>query len=137
MKHPLEAAYIATTYTAVTPEGFLALRIGESNAALDTLLTTGGVATWAYVTAYNPGSVQVSDEENEAHQRQLREAVQECGYIFYEGAGIGQNWPGEPSLLILGMTETEAVALGERFGQLAIVLGKLGGSARLRWLERR
>jgi Protein of unknown function (DUF3293) len=129
----LEAAYRATAYTAETPDGPLALRIGEASAALDCLLAVRGLTSWAYVTAYNPGSIPLSDAENERRQRELRAAVVQSDHPFYEGAGVGEGWPPEPSLLVLGMDEAEATALARRFGQLAVVVGERGGPARLLW----
>jgi hypothetical protein len=131
----LAAAYHATLYTAVLTEGSLTLRVSEVNALLDRVLATRGVRSWAYVTAYNPGSVQVSAAENETRQRELRAAVARDGHVFYEGTGVGEGWPPEPSLLILGISEAEASALGRRFGQLAIVVGERGEAARLLWLR--
>jgi hypothetical protein len=133
--HDLDVAYRATVYCADTPEGPLTLRIGEVSAALDRLLGARGVASWALITAYNPGSVQTSAAENEARQLELRAAVMQAGHFFCDGAGVGDNWPAEPSLLILGITEAAAAALGRRFGQLAIVVGEHGRPARLLWLR--
>jgi hypothetical protein len=135
MDRDLDAAYRATTYTAETPEGPLALRVGERNATLDRLLAARGVASWAYVTAHNPGSQPAPASENEARMGDLRAEVAQKGYGFHEGTGVGEAWSPEPSLLILGMTEAEAAALGRRFGQLAVVVGDRGGPARLLWLR--
>jgi hypothetical protein len=135
--HPsrdLDAAYRATAYTAATPGGAITLRIGESNATLDCLLVAAGVNSWAYITAHNPGSAPISAEENQARQRELHSAV--TGYASFEGAGVGEGWPPEPSLLILGMSEEVAADVGRRFGQNAVVVGRLGGPARLLWLRR-
>jgi hypothetical protein len=131
----LDTAYRATAYCAETPEGRLVLRLGEPCVPLDRLLAARGLSTWAYVTAYNPGSVPAPDAENEARQRELRAAVARAGQPFYEGAGVGESWPPEPSLLVLGIGEAEAAALGRRFGQRAVVVGDLGGPARLLWLS--
>ena len=50
----------------------------------------------------------------------------------FEGEGVaGDGAFAEPSVLIVGIGEDEAVALGARFGQCAIVVGKRGGTAEL------
>jgi hypothetical protein len=131
----LDAAYRATAYTAHTPHGPLALRIGEVDATLDRLLVAHGFVSWAYVTAHNPGSIPTPAEENELRHRQLRDAVAESGRPFYEGSGVGAGWTPEPSLLILGVSEIEAAMLGRRFRQIAIVVGERGAPARLLWLD--
>ena len=49
------------------------------------------------------------------------------------GEGIGDNgtWPAEQSVLVLGIELEHAVQLGRRFGQRAIVYGRVGGRAAL------
>lgn len=133
--HNLDAAYRATSYTAETPFGQLVLRIGSTNAELDRLLEVSGVTSWAYITAHNPASRPASDIENATRQNELRALVEQAGHLFYEGAGIGEGWLPETSLLILGMKESEAALLGRRFRQLAIVVGERGNPARLVWLK--
>jgi hypothetical protein len=130
----LEAAYRATDYTADTPRGKVVLRIGRENDELDRLLAEHGVNSWAYITAYNPASIPAPAAENEANQRELRAAVERAGHAFFEGAGVGEGWPPEPSLLVLGITGVESEELGRRFGQLAVVVGERGGVPRLLWL---
>ncbi len=132
----LESAYRATAYVAETPDGPLVLRVGEASAALDLVLEARGVVSWAFVTAHNPGSVPTPAAHNEARHGELCAAVAEAGYFFFEGAGTGEGWPPEASLLVLGMEEAVAAALGRRFGQTAIVVGERGGAARLLWLDR-
>jgi hypothetical protein len=57
------AAYRRTTFNADTPRGRLSLRIGRRCRELDDLLAGHGVSAWAYVTAFNPGSVRRPDQE--------------------------------------------------------------------------
>ena len=94
------------------------------------------VKTYTYITAYNPGSVAAPSEQNEIRQRELEQLVAESGYLFYRGVGIGDgDWPAEPSLLVLGVSEAEAAAMARRFGQAAVLFGEKGGPARLLWTE--
>jgi hypothetical protein len=130
----LEVAYRATAYTAETPPGRLVLRVDAASPELDRLLAEHGVTTWAYITAYNPGSVPTAAAENEARQRELRDAVERAGYAFFEGAGVGEGWPPEQSLLVLGVTAEGGGELARRFEQVAVVVGERGGVARLLWV---
>jgi hypothetical protein len=129
----LICAYQQTSFLADTSRGHLCLRIGVSNPALDALLSAERARSWAYVTAYNPGSMPLGESENAKRQRVLEQAVREAGFLFFYGTGIGDDaqWPPEPSLLILGITRDQAVDLGRRFGQRAIVYGEAGGSPEL------
>jgi hypothetical protein len=133
MDEALGNAYRRTTFSAETPSGRLTVRIGEHCAALDALLTRHAVSTWAYITAFNPGSVQLSDSENITRQRELECLISEQGFVVYRGHGIGDEgaWPPEPSCLILGIGREDARQLGRRFGQVSIVAGTRGSEAEL------
>src|SRR6058998_2271477 len=113
MRPSLLDAYRRTTFFAGTPAGRLGLRIGETCSGLDALLERNGAETWAYVTAFNPGSVRVSEDENIARHRQLEDAVARRGFVSYPGEGVGDDgcWPPEPSLLILGIGREESERL--------------------------
>lgn len=129
----LERAYHQTTYAAAVD---LRLRIGQRNALLDALLDERGIDAWAYLSAYNPGSRPVGDEENRAAQQRLIDLVRERGLAWYVGAGEADDgsWPPEPSLLVLGLARGDAEAIGREFEQSAIVVGKRGGVPELVWL---
>jgi hypothetical protein len=126
-------AYRKTTFYADTPRARLALRVGQWCVDLDALLNERGMSTWAYVTASNPGSRRLSDEDNSARQRELEGDVGRLGVRAYPGEGVADDgrWPPEPSLLILGIARGEAIRLGGRYGQVAIVCGELGRPAEL------
>ena len=126
----LEAAYLGTDYRVEDfPTGPFTIRIGEPSAALAGL-------DWAFVTACNPRSVLLSDEENTRRMAALENAVQHGGWHYYHGQGVGRdsNWPAEPSLLIVDIKEPEAIELAKAFGQNAIVVGWRGEPARLVWV---
>jgi hypothetical protein len=129
----LLAAYRKTTFYADTPRARLALRVGERCVDLDALLNDHGVSSWAYVTASNPGSRRLSDEDNAARQRELEGHVARLGVRAYPGEGVGDDgrWPPEPSLLVLGIARDDAIRLGGRYGQVAIVCGEMGRAAEL------
>jgi hypothetical protein len=129
----LWAAYRRTTYMAHTSNGDISITPGRRSPALDGLLNERGVRDWAYVTAYNPASRPLAEEENIRRQQELVELVRDRGLAFLDGEGIGEDsrWPAEPSVLILGIESDDARALGRQFGQLAIVVGRAGEPARL------
>ena len=126
-------AYRKTTFYADTPRTRLSLRVGRWFGELDALLNDHGVSTWAYVTASNPGSRKLSDEDNSARQRELEGHVARLGLNAYPGEGVADDrrWPPEPSLLILGVARGDAVRLGAHYGQVAVVCGELGRVAEL------
>lgn len=92
---------------------------------LDELLGRHLVLSWAFVTAFNPRSQALAPEENDRRQALLESEA--CNqYFVFTGEGIADagDWPPERSALILGIERQAAFELGQRFGQLAIVLGQ-------------
>src|SRR5712664_3575548 len=75
MNATLLDAFLRTAFIATAPKGRLSLRVGQRCVELDELLAAHGVSTWAYVTAFNPGSVPLTAKENSARQRQLERTV--------------------------------------------------------------
>jgi hypothetical protein len=133
----IEAAYRATDYRVDdSPAGSFVLRIGEPSAAAGRLLAIHRQTEWAFVTAWNPGSVRLSDEENTRRMADLEQLVRLHGWRYYHGHGVGRDgqWPPEPSLLIIGISAADAVGLGAEYGQNAVVVGGADGIGRLAWV---
>jgi len=130
----LQRIYRNTTYCVDHPAGDFGIYIGEPCARLDALLREHGLGAWAFVTACNPRSQPLLFKENTARHAQLLAHVRVLGLTVFAGRGKadGSDWV-EESLLILGLDEDEAVALGTAFGQNAVLVGRVGGVARLRW----
>jgi Protein of unknown function (DUF3293) len=125
----LAAAYRTTDYWVDDAAGGpFVIRIGEVCAEVN--------GNWAFVTAWNPRSQPVSAEENTRRMAELEAFVRSGGWTFYHGRGVGRDgtWPPEPSLLIIGIQWRDAVELGKRFGQNAVVVGRTGEAARLEWI---
>jgi len=64
-------AYGRTAFVADMPRGRLTLRVGARSPELDDLLLKAAALSWAFVTAWNPGSVRVSDLENRRRSGEL------------------------------------------------------------------
>ena len=115
-------AYRETEYRVLGDAGFV-LRINQFSAALAAAHATHDCASSVFITACNPHSVQLPEDQNLARQHALRELLRAQRQTFVEG--IGQHpdghWPGEPSLLVFGLNLEQARTLGQRFSQNAIV----------------
>lgn len=131
----LERAYRATDYIASLPAGSVILRIGETSPQLDAHLEIQQQATWAFITSDNPRSQLQTAEVNAARLEQLREDLTESGLTIYPGKGVGHDaqWPPENSFLILGISREEALDLGAKWDQNALVYGEKGKPAELLW----
>lgn len=124
----LEEAYLSTSYWVEDVKRPFIFRVGKSSTQVEDLLKRYDVASWAYVTAYNPRSIPLAPAENERRHAELLQTVQRLGYQALSGHGVGDDgvWPPEKSLLILGIDRHTAYDLGKRFEQNAIVVGESG-----------
>ncbi|MEQ8790844.1 MAG: DUF3293 domain-containing protein [Pirellulaceae bacterium] len=129
----LLAAYKATRFTAVVDGEAIEIRVGQVCPALNRYLEKTVHASWAFVTASNPASVELSAPENDDRHSQLKGDVAAMGYAFFEGEGVPESgdWEPEQSLLILGIPCDDAKQLGRKYGQNAIVAGRRSEPAAL------
>ena len=83
------------------------IRIGKLNKALDNLMARHGAKSCAFVTAWNPASVRLSDKENHARHERLIGEVQALGCPFLRGRGVADDasWPPEKSILIFAVSQ--------------------------------
>lgn len=126
-------AYEQTTFCATVDGMTIRIKPGASDSCLDRILATRNVAAWAYITAWNPGSHRLSPQANDAGHEALKKDVASRGFEAVEGEGepADLSWAPERSLLVFGIPADDAIAIGCRYGQNAIVIGEAGGAARL------
>jgi hypothetical protein len=135
----LEALYKATTYRVFLPGGICELRIGEACEVLRCWLETAGAANFAVITAHNPGAQSGTATQNAEQQAQLECELIEGNYEPYAGENVADdnNWPAEECCFIADIALEDACALGEDYGQNAIVYGGADGLPSLVWIEAR
>ena len=133
----LEAAYRATTYRIFLPGGVCDLRPGAASETLRCWLETAGATRFAILTAHNPGSSLVDAEKNALRQAQLECDLLESGYEPYAGENVADSdaWSDEESCFVLDIPVAEALALGAKFGQNAIIYGSDDGVPELVWIS--
>ncbi len=128
----LRQAFEETDYIVHHQPPFV-LRIGQPSPELDALLQAHGQGCAAFITAWNPMAQALPEAENRARQQALQQELSERGLQCI--AGIGQHpangWPGEESVLAMGLQAEAALALCGRYGQLACVVYRAGGKAQL------
>lgn len=115
-------AYRDTDYRVHGDEPFT-LRVGEASAALAAAHKRHRVDCSAYITAWNPFSRAFSDKANAERHAALAREISQRSLACIEGIGQhpSNQWPGEMSYLIFGLTLEAAKALGARLEQNAIV----------------
>jgi hypothetical protein len=132
----LEQAYRETTYRVFVPGGgAIDLLVGQRCPALDRQLARAGVRDWAFMTACNPASRPLPSWRNAQRQARLLAVLCRGPWSVLPAAGIpaGPDWTAEESWLVLGMPRCRAVRVARLFGQNAILSGRRGGPAQLRW----
>ena len=126
-------AYRNTRYEARLKNETAIIRVGMHCQTLDSICEEHAVSSWAFITACNPLSQELTDADNQHRQQLLKSLLVAGGYLHYEGSGVGESgdWPPEPSFLILGMDRHKAMAYAQVFDQHAICYGEPGGEAQL------
>ena len=126
-------AYRSALYRVkARPRGFT-LQVGRVSKPLAKLLKEEGLSTAAFLTASNPRGFRRSRGLNQKAHQKLLAVLRRRGFSFLPAMGKDpkRKWPGEVSLLILGLGLAEAKALGRRFGQNALVLSGKNARPRL------
>jgi len=101
----------------------LFLQIGIANVQLQDCYSTCQVQCAAYITAWNPYSEATDLDQNRRLQSLLAVELKTMNLHFFEGIGQHSSgtWPGEESFLVLGLKLNEAISLGNKYRQNAIV----------------
>ena len=123
MDSGLLAAYLRTEYRVTDESYAFVLCVNQASEPLRACHTAFGVDCSTFITAWNPGSEPTSQPENEAAMRRLEAELSARNLRWLRGEGVDPtgDWPGERSLLVLGLDEAAARELAGRFGQNAVV----------------
>jgi len=126
-------AYKATEYRVFSPS--ITIRIGKVSDELDNLLKENNEEDWAFITSWNPFGRDCSLEENNRFYDSLLEDISKLKYFEGEGQGIDSTWAPEKSILIIGISKSESIRIGNKYNQNAILIGKKGNAAELILLD--
>ena len=125
----LIASYLCANYQIGTGSDSISLRIGQFSEPLAKLLISSEQSCAAIISAYNPYSRRLSNEQNLTAHESLRNFLSLHSYPTIESlntdpAGL---WPAEKSFFVPGLDLNTAQPLGQQFDQNAIVW--IGGDA--------
>ena len=129
-------AYRETRYY-VEDTSTVILQIDKPSDGIEIINKRYGVSSSAFITAHNPFSQMLSTMDNQKRQHALLEELARQKFRIINGIGQhpSNEWPGEPSVLVLGITLQEAESLGRQFGQNAIVFISDSNTPRLVLLQ--
>lgn len=131
MERELFDAYLATAYVVCLAGSSFTVRVGAPSPEADALLESGE-ATWIHLTAWNPGSRQLPQAENDGRQAALEHALIALGHRVLPAWGVGADGAFvERHCFATGVSRERAELLGRLFDQNAIVVGDRGQPAKL------
>ena len=115
-------AYEQTHFIVQSTPQFV-LKIGQYSEEIKQLFKHHSLSTSAFITAYNPFSQQLSQDENLERQASLVKEIQSRGLNLLQGLGQDPDhkWEGEPSVLVLGIALEAAKKLSRTYEQNAFV----------------
>jgi hypothetical protein len=129
-------AYAQTEFRIHTQPAFT-LYIGQHCALLQQAMARAQANTCLFITACNPFSQSLDDDDNAQRNKQLETELNRRGLSYLTGVGqhASNEWPGEASFLVLGVSPDVAKELGQTYEQNAVVWSDADAIARL-WLLR-
>ena len=133
----LDLAYHQALYQVFSEHETISIRVGRSNPILDQLLQHHGHNQWALITAYNPYSRSLTAQANQWRNDRLAKDLWSLYLPVFRAVGqddAGQ-WPAEESFFVIGLRQKEAIALGQKYDQNAILVGKRGHAPQLLWIR--
>lgn len=103
----------------------LVLRVGRESAELAELYAHFSCSSAAFLTAANPGGVKKPDTFNRLVEQRLTNTLKALSLPLVPGIGLDadptSDWPGERSLLAMGISRQCAIDVAHQFAQLVIV----------------
>lgn len=128
----LVEAYLRTIYAVANFE----VNIGQCYLAFEKWLEEQGVKTYTFITAWNPASRILPKSENILRNNDLEAGLQKVSSIVLPARHIALagNWPPEASFWAGDISDENAVLLGKKYDQNAIVWWKVGGVPELWWI---
>ena len=108
------------------------LIIGKHNVEVDDLLKRHNSEYGIFITAWNPYSRQMSEQDNDHKQSQLIASIDNTMHHVYDAIGQSQDkqWQ-ESSLFITNMTLEQGHELAKQYGQLGFVCHEVGEMTQL------
>ena len=112
-------AYLQADYI-VSDDPPMMLKIGEQSDDARILLASFDTDCGAFITAWNPGSTILKDEDNDDRQAALLSEIEMRRLNYLVAYGERENWR-EYGYFILGIRREEASELAHHFQQNAYV----------------
>ena len=130
----LKQAYLNTNYTININSIFkeeLTLHINKVTNLKNVLPE---LKEWAFITAWNPNSKELTPEENKQRNANLLDDIRSKGYASHLGRGSSEDGNrSEDSFFIENVSKEEALVYALKYEQCAFVYGKVNQVSELIW----
>ena len=115
-------SYVETEYRVFGVSPFI-LKVGQVSLELSAAHKLREVNCSAFLTACNPLSQEFDDLANASRQAEFAHELKAQGLTFERGIGIhpSNNWPGEDSFLVFGLSLEDAKRNAARLEQNAFI----------------
>lgn len=113
--------YEATCYSVVNPK--IDIYLKKENAELNPFLREHNFTSWCFITAWNPFSKALSLEKNKGLNELLEADLKGYNIFSAEGKDTLGDWTPEISFFVGNISREQAIFLGEKYEQNAIVFG--------------
>jgi hypothetical protein len=117
------AAYKSSLYEATIEEHRYSLQVDEEPIPeMISKLTTCSLSGLCFITACNPYSAILTEEENNRRMQMLKRDLDNMSAVYFEAVGKApdESWS-ESSFLVGGISLSDARTLGERYEQNAFL----------------
>ena len=130
----LTLAYLNTNYTIHKNLIFKEELILNINKEANFKNALPELKEWAFITAWNPNSNELTKQVNEQRNACLLDDIKSRGYISHFGRGISEDgkWS-EDSFFIENISKEEALFYALKYEQCAFVYGKANQMSELIW----
>lgn len=118
----LEQAYLSTIYRIlVLPP--IDLKINHYNGDLHRFCLQNKINSWAFLSAFNPQSQLLSQDENNHRHKRLLHFIKKEGYSFEKALGIPTNkdWVAEKNLFLPNISLKKTHSIAKQFDQKAFL----------------
>jgi Protein of unknown function (DUF3293) len=134
MTPELRETFRNARYQVHLPAGTVELAVDRQCAPLAAWLDASGYTCAALLTAFNPGGTLRDDAVNAAAQLQLVSTLVNGAYDMMQGIALDPSgsWPPEPSVLVAGMPQADALVIAREFAQAAFLWIEADAIPRLR-----
>jgi len=125
-------AYKATDFIFYPDNSISIIKVGKTNKVLDKILRKHKATEAAFITPWNPKSKNLSYKQNQKRMKQIIKLLEKKNQTFI--FAVGRSPDGkyyEDSLLVLNIKSADAMELGRKFGQNAIVTHKIRKRSKL------